>query len=62
MSIIDYKLRGKQILQLITNHAVLPEYTVEERIYNLEMFKAMVDTQLEFLQDKLAEEQTTKKR
>jgi len=62
MSIIDYKLRGKQILQLITNHAVLPEYTVEERIYNLEMFKAMVDTQLEFLQEKLAEEQTTKKR
>ena len=53
MKRFDYKTEGKHILQMITNHAVLPYYTVEERIYNMQMFKAMVDTMLEHLQEEL---------
>ena len=51
--LIDAKTQGKRILQMITNHAmdVFREYTVEERIYNLEMFKVMVDTQLDILKE-----------
>ena len=61
MDTLDDKRRGKQILPLITNHAVLLEYTLEQRIYNLELFKAMVDAQLEFLREKRAEEQASKR-
>ena len=53
--LIDYKTRGKQILQLITNHAMVPEYSLEERIFNLELFKGMVDVQLILLREELSE-------